>query len=1035
MKKSERISMDDSGNKKTSRFTKAWRRILATFLVGAMTASTVYVSDFSAAFAVGEFDTNVPEFTAAPVDTENPKVYTGSDRIADTLEKVYYNDISRVFQKKDIVRMTALGFINNFGERAFRPPDHITGFEALGQVIGLIGGEAAVVRKVQDEAGTTTPPERMKLLLNRAYYDDAAARGIVLPNEMLGLEKPITRERAALFLARAVGIPKEFAQTDVYTFQDWAQVEPSARPLIEALVGRGIIPLKTDGTFAPKQNLGRAEFAGWLSSAFDKNLPITPYQIGYGLIISKETVNKKEGADNVTEYILTLKSPTGETVQIRTRRDNAGRNNDFVVHRDGITTTSRFLERGDEVEYIYSGDEVLYVGSLPNGQVLLSMVTEKDKYFYTHYGKIIDIKTAAESRDGKTLVKEIYRVLDITGDAFDIVVREDGATGLRSDVFTFKNGTVGGVKLLRVGDSVEYITNDKQEIGYIKVGEPSKKDLAGTINKIEPATENAPAYVSIYDYDEKIWRFPLAPYASAAINGRAASIRDFVYGLEVKALVVDDTIISLAGESYRSEPGYIPPFGKMRMGKVVRKGKTWMTIKKSNGVNETVDVPHSTQMVRDGAVSSMTALKIGEEVKVYFSDIYTDKPDRIEIQPFEKRFARIYKGKLKNFVPQSGELHLVGSDGVSKPEYSSNNKWAQTESYSKDLAVSEDCEIYFNNTKLSPAALERFYKGYDVYAVTEEVFGKETAVKISVRSGAEMLFSSHLRTYDSTLRELEILTKENFTITDATIFVRDGHIVPVSSLSSRDTVHIAAETVDGTNDKNAMFVSVTSKRDYPLDFIRIGAVETVSTSTVTLRNHTYLVNNKLEKVNPNTSGHYKLMTGTLIKDISDPKKIKEIAPNKFFHNKYGRSENYEKGKGGLDYKRYYTFMVVNPANNTILAMNMRKGGLLEKNLFDYKLKKEEDIQQELAKTFKDAVITRGVVTGRDEVWDRFEITEAHDYTAYTGVWTPTETNIYVKHADAIVVKNNRIITTDEIKVGDYVYVFRIGTDSLVIYVD
>lgn len=990
---------------------------------------------FSPVFASGEFDINVTEFTAAPVDLSNPKVFKGYVGISDMLRKVYYDDIGRVFGKKDIVRMTALGAINSFGERSFRPGDAITGYEALAQVIGLAGGEAAVVQKVQDEAGTTTPPDRMKRMLNKAYYDEAIARGILLDNEILGLEKPITRERAALFLARAIGAEKLYTQTDVYAFKDWNQVEASARPLIEGLLKMGVFSLDASGNFGPRQNMPRAEFATWLSSAFDANLDKLGYQVGYGVVIATETKNRRAGADEVVEYRITLKSPNGETVVLETERIGNRLVRDFVVHKDGITSSSRFLERGDEIEYLYRDNEVRYAGTLPNGQILRSLEIEKDEHFYPHFAKVREIKSIPETRDGKTYVKEIYRVLDITGDVFDIVVREDGATGLRTDILTFKGEAVGGVKLLAVGDSIEYITNEKQEVGYIKVREVSRRNLTGTINKTEPGKDNAPDYVTIFDFEEQLWRYPLAPYASLSINNRAASLADFEYGLEVKAFVVDDMILSLSGESHRSEPGYIPPYGKMRMGKVYAKGRNSISIRKSNGVSETIRIEPGTQFVRNGAVSSLNALKIGEEIKAYYSNIYTDKSDRIEIQGFERRFARIYKGRMKNFVPQTGELYLVGSDGISKPEYSSNNKWAQTDEYSKDLQIATDCEIYFNNQRLNPESLERFYKGYDLYVVTEELFGEEMAVKISVRAGAEMTYSGTLRKYDTTHGEMELTTKENFAVTDATIFVKDGHLVPANGVSFRDTLFVAAEHVDGGYEKNAMFVNVTSKTDFLFDSIRIGAVETVSTSSLTLRNHTHLVNNRFEKVNPNVSGSYKLTTNAVIKDISDPKNIKVIAPNKFFHNKYGRSENYEKGKPGLQYKRYYTFMVVNPASNTVLAMNMRKGGLLERNLFDYKLKKEEEIEKELSKTFKDAVMTRGVVTGRDADWQRFEITEAHDFTHYRSVWTPTETNIYVKYADAIVVKNDRIITTDDIQIGDYIYVLRIGADSLVIYVD
>lgn len=1012
---------------------KPRRMLLAAFLICAMLLGAASAPS-APAFAVGEFDVRVPEFRPAPVDLSNPEVYTGTDEFRNIINRIYYRDIDRVYGKRDIVKLTALKIINLFGEREFRPQDPATGYETLAQLIGLAGAEEAAVRSVQDELGTTTSPERLKLLLNKAYYDEAVRRTIVMPNEMLHLEKPITRERAAAFLARTIAAPKQYLQTTVYTFKDWQKVEPSARPMIETLVAQGIVPLKSDGTFAPKELLTRAELAVWISAAFDRNLPLTGSTVGYALVVGVRTEKKKEAKDAVTEYIATLRTPDGKALEFRTTRDDKSGANDFIFYKDGIITSSRFLEVGDEVEYIVQDGKIRFVGTIPGGQVLSELTTKKDLYFYTHFATVADIRKIDEIRDNRTFHTEIYRVVDMTGDAFDIVVREDGITGVREDIFTYKGNTVGGIRLLQVGDTIEYITNEKMEVGYIKVRNPLKEEISGTMNKIEPMTATTPEYITIFGYDDRLSRFQVAPYATLSINGRSAELKEFEYGLSVRVKVVDGMAVQLIGESYGGEPGYIPPFGKMRIGTVVVKYHDRIRIRTANGVMEEVIIRPTAQVFRAGAVSDLRALKVGESVKVYFNNIVSKEAARVEVQVPERQFARVYKGRLANFVPQSGELHIVGADGISKPEFLTNQDWKQVDGYSKELAIAPNCEIYVDNERLTPEMLERMYKNYDIYAVTEEVFGKETAVRISVRRGAEMTHSGSVTSVNHSIGELQLLTRDNFEITKATIVIKDGLVVPSTQIRANDSVFVAAESPNGAYERNALFVSVTSKKDFLFDSVRIGAIETVSPSSFNLRNHTLLKNNRPDAVNPNVSGNYRLTTNTLIRDISDPENVKTIKPNKFYHNKYGRSENYEKGSG-LNYKRYYTFMVVNPANGNVLAMNMRKGGLTAGNLFDYKLKKEEEIATELAKIFKDMVLTRGVVTGRDEVWDRFEITEAHDITSYNNRWVATGTNLFVKHADAIIMKNHTVITADDIRVGDYIYVLRLGSDSLVIYVE
>ncbi len=988
--------------------------------------------------APSDFDINVPELHAAPFNDQEAKVLEGTSLIRQIIDQVYYRDIDRVYGRKAIVRMTAIGVINNFGSRFYRPTEGTTGYEAVSDILSLLGEREAIVQKVVDNGGTNASSDLLSSMFRKECLAKARAMGIVLDSEIVGLESPIDKEQAALFLSRALnkgGNPSISSETpQLFSFSDWQDIEPYARQAIEFLVREDIAKLTADGRFSAHDTLSRAELATWISGAFDRTPTIHGGEIGYGLVVGKHETTSREGDEVVRTRVVDIVNPAGEPVRLVSTSRSGSLLNDYVVYKNGIISASDFLEKGDEIEYITIDGVLCYVGEIPNGQVLAELGKEPDIYSYTHYGTLVAVKTEEYFENDRKGMKERYRVTDITGDTFDIVVKEDALTGQRSDIIVSKNGMLGGVKLLEIGDTLEYITNDLSEVSYIKVGDLERKSLSGTVNKFEPATESTPAYLTIFTYEGDLIRYPLAPYALLMINSRGAKPQDFVYGLDIHVDVARDLIIAVLGDSYSGEPGYIPPFGKMRMGTVTTKGRKSFQLSMANGAVENISVDSTTMFTKNGEPADFISIKPGQKVKVYFDTMMMQTASKVDVQAPEKLFDKIYKGKIENIVPQTGELHLVGADGVSNPEYIKNNQWELDEEYAKVLAISPACEIYVDDKELSPDMLERMYTGYEVYAVTEEVFGRETAVKISVKRGAEMTYSNAVTKVDHTLGEMELMTRDNFDITKATIVLKDGLLVPAEQIKARDTVFVAAESPMGGYDKKAMFVKVTTAHEKLFDGIRIGAIEGVSPSYVTLANHTSIINNNVDQVNPHVSGKYKLTTRSLIRDISDKDKIKTIKPEKFYHDEYSRTENYDK-KSGLKYKRYYAFMVVNPLDNSIIAMNMRKGGLMPRNLFDYKLKKEEDIKKELTKTFRDAVVTRGLVCGRDATWHRLELTETHDYTNYTGRWTATNTNIYVKYSDAIVIKNGRAISIDDVKMGDYVYILRIGTDSLVIFVE
>jgi hypothetical protein len=146
-------------------------------------------------------------------------------------------------------------------------------------------------------------------------------------------------------------------------------------------------------------------------------------------------------------------------------------------------------------------------------------------------------------------------------------------------------------------------------------------------------------------------------------------------------------------------------------------------------------------------------------------------------------------------------------------------------------------------------------------------------------------------------------------------------------------------------------------------------------------------------------------------------------------------KNYTKKSKGLQFDRYYAFAVVNEADSSILSLHVRHKGLLNNQNIDDNLFDEEDIATTLEETFDKAILSRGMVVSNDETWDRLEITDAHDWTDYTGQWTANRANIYIQYTDAIFIKNNDVKTINDVQNGDYIYIMRISEDALVIFIE
>lgn len=988
------------------------------------------------------FDALVPVLTPLKTDDQNANTLRGSSKGQALVTNASFIDANKIYGDAAIGKMAALDVINEMGQRKYRPADKATGYEALQQLVFLSGSENAVMTRVYNQAGKSTNSDTLKKLLNQEVLAEAQTLGIITADEVLGLQNAVTKETLTVWTARAIGKQPVYTQRTTFAFSDWAEVNPTYRALVEEMVNEGLVPLTNAGTFGPKNTLSRSELAVISANALETQYTARGITSNFGLIVADRVSTQTTNGNTVNARILTVKNADGSVTNLTAETHSKGnRRYDYVTYKKGITSSSKQLAIGDEIEYYVKNGELVYAYVTDDHEILdkINATAEADVYNRFQFGKIVDIRNKTEVVNGQKLLTNIFRVVDVSGDVFDIEVTEDVYTGKKNDILTYNGNKVSGTSGLKVEDTIQYLVTEKREVVYIKLASADIKKISGTIREVTAITADAPAKITVYGYDDKLYTLPLLPYANLTINERLAKLDDYVYGMPVTISMSTGSVLTMEGVTYDSEPNYIPKYGKMRIGDVTSVYKNSFTLSLASGTKEYYIITPKTQFIKEGNPVDIRALKAGTPVKVYFDDISTNEVSRVEIEAPEILFEIIYKGKLENVNNAKGEINLTGIDGISKPEFIVNNDWKQTDGFNVTLKINNKTDIYVGNEKLSVKELDRSYSGFPVYTVVKSVYGKPTVVKMSVMMGGETIHNSVVRRIDNTLGAFELVSKENFNITEGTIIIRDGLVVPNDKITVRDTLYVVAENPRGTYEKNAMVVKIVTPFDNIFNGVRIGAVENVNMWSLSLKNHTQYLNNYISAVNKNASGFYKYDTSTFIQDLTDPTNIKTIKPLDFFHKSYARSENLDKSYNenirGLEFKRYYAFMVVNEKTNSIIAMKLRHKGLLPGQNFDDYLYKEDDIAKELEKTYKNAVLTRGVVTSKDTTWTRVELTDSHDWTEFTGQWTANRSNIFVKYNDAIIIKNDKVITIDDVKSGDYLYIMRIKDQGLVIYVE
>ena len=191
--------------------------------------------------------------TEEPVDPSAP------------IEGAPFEDITVEFAwaAESITTLKELGVINGNEDGNFEPDADITRAEFTKMVAVLFGLEiGAVDTEFADCAADAwyTP-----------YIAAANAAGFIngVNDAEFAPDATITREQACTILARALKVASE---TEVI-FVDGAEIEDYAKAAIAALVEMGIVNGYENGTFAPANNITRAEAAKIMAGAYGKMAP------------------------------------------------------------------------------------------------------------------------------------------------------------------------------------------------------------------------------------------------------------------------------------------------------------------------------------------------------------------------------------------------------------------------------------------------------------------------------------------------------------------------------------------------------------------------------------------------------------------------------------------------------------------------------------------------------------------------------------------------------------------------------------------
>lgn len=560
----------------------------------------------------------------------------------------------------------------------------------------------------------------------------------------------------------------------------------------------------------------------------------------------------------------------------------------------------------------------------------------------------------------------------------DIALVAESSPNANYDFAVLKNGKAGLSSIISNGDRLTYYTNGSNVI-FAETANSSIKTISGTIDSIWQGSfrlvdDSGNSYVINYNSNTLV-----------TMNSVNASIDDLKFGETAKVTVYGDTATKIDVEyTDLSSDGQVNTGDKQDSGKIisidVSGGFEYVTLDNGNTYTLNPNMP----VEGTGAAISASDLKVGEYIKLYFSSINAKSPDEIFLEDDYNKPVAIIRGSIAGVSGFNPKVQLNDVEMYKQGQWNATSSYAM---YSLDGA-----SVYLDGSKISVSDINK-YKGYDAYIMLENHYGTETATLVSIQSGFNMSYVGSID-YNGNTMSITLSDNRQVSINDGTIILKDGLLVPKDELTNASQAYVSF-----TRGGAANFISILDTSAPSGYYYAKGNIINVTADSITVGNYYYYNGNEYgdESLNNNewvANGDETFYVGdkTYIVDNTGNSPL-NVSYDEFLKQKY-RAANYSS-----------VYIVASDSN--AIAVNIRP------------LSSTDRVSKAVLSSSSGNVLTLDNVMDWNGLNNKWELNTSLDSIDVT---------------KAVIVKNNKVVSANDLKSGDNLYIIRDGALGIVITV-
>ncbi len=743
-------------------------------------------------------------------------VYTGRD-IGDTLiENITFSDVPPShWAKEALTRVGALGIVKGDASGLYRPNDSVTKEEALAVLLRVVGQEESA-KLAAEQIALTNGVEATTALWSKGYLQVARDLGLITnaqytdgltidttqldPAVNFFRDSDISREQMAKWIVQSVQtvdpnqIAPNYVDQAMRSYSDWSQVGVEFAPYVETVIG-GQIMVGDDGAFDPQGSLTRAELAQIIENMGDVlyNTMGLTRQGGIVAAISDDSeVNTLDGTltrtykvrgDDGLVYELAYSYSSDDSGLMTTK--NA------VVYQDGSLLGLNSLEEGDYLEYLVSptSNEIYYIKN--DGM-------QNDKTITGRLEPIVDLtsgRVAVETQSGQSysykmragLYDAVSGIMQIGGIPYPLADLPIGA----NVKLTIQNGIATSIDY--VGEDALYneisgiVTVHNEPLSYITL---TTWDGDTVTKQYDPATVLVEKQM-YYDENDEIGYIDQM-FPDYRFDEKDASPSDIEAGdiIHLRLSAGDSNLATMIS----AKTNYVVKYGTVQGMTYKGAEGTAVTVVYEDGSTGVFTVNASIPVLKAERNVGLSALQPGDVVRMLVNQAViepgtvSESVKEIVIDAYGHQLANIYKGSLSTISDAQNTLSILDAYTLTKAGWT-----GYTPAKVLDLS-DEEISYYMDDERISPSYAVKYLTNTDVkaYVATSDFYGDERVEKVSFRTGRDALLDYSPVTFADGSSQFKLLSQSgSLGVDEGTIVVKNGKIVQMGNLLSADYARVA----------------------------------------------------------------------------------------------------------------------------------------------------------------------------------------------------------------------------------------------------